>query len=296
MPAYGTQDITSWPVVFQESRGLDPKVWVAPPHIVTREQQSEWWLYKPIKQASYRRYDDWSEKVASELAALLELPAARVELAQASDSSGIISRNVTPEGWTLESGDTMLSEFAGYVTCAGEDRLKNRAGHNLQNIARVLEGATGPPGTACQGWPAFDVFVGYLVFDAWIANTDRHAINWGLLMNKDDDHKALAASFDHGSALASGTQEKWLESTGAEDFARRGFAGRFENGAKRTLVDLALEAEAMAGDQAKEWRARLAAVPVERVMAVVASVPAMSELRRTFLTTLLDINGRRLQP
>lgn len=295
MAEYRVQDITSWPLVFQESRGLDPKGWVAPPDVVTREQQSEWWLYKPIKKASYRRFDDWSEKLSSELASLLDLPAARVELAQASADAGIISRNVTPDGWTLESGDTMLSEFDGYVTCAGDDRLKNRLGHNLSNISHVLEGATGPPGSSCEAWSAFDVFVGYLVFDAWIANTDRHAINWGLLTSKQDDRRALAASFDHGSALGSGTQEEWLKSMSVEEFAARGFAGRFENGAKQTLVDLACQAEAMAGVRAKEWRARLAEVSEESVAGVLGNISEMSEVRRTFLTRLLDINLRRLE-
>ncbi|EAP97851.1 hypothetical protein JNB_12843 [Janibacter sp. HTCC2649] len=189
----------------------------------------------------------------------------------------------------------MLSEVDGYVTCAGDDRLKNRLGHNLSNIAGVLVGAAGPPGTSCEDWPAFDVFVGYLVFDAWIANTDRHAINWGLLTNKDDDRRALAASFDHGSALASGTQEDRLKSISVEEFAARGFAGRFEDGAKQSLVDLARRAEDMAERRAKEWRVRLAAVPEESVAAVLANISEMSEARRTFLTRLLDINRRRLQ-
>lgn len=33
----------------------------------------------------------------------------------------------------------------------------------------------------CLLRPAFDVFTGYLLLDAWIANTDRHPHNWGVL-------------------------------------------------------------------------------------------------------------------
>ena len=43
--------------------------------------QAHWWLFKPIKVTAYRRYDDWAEKLASELARLINLPFARVEFA-----------------------------------------------------------------------------------------------------------------------------------------------------------------------------------------------------------------------
>ena len=134
-----------------------------------------------------------------------------------------MSANVTPNDWSLDSGDTLLSEFDGYISCAGDDRPKNRVGHNLANIACVLEDATGPPDTAYEGWSARDVFAGYLVFDAWIANTDRHAINWGVLTRQEDGLQALAPSFDHGSALASGTQDAKAVINGSRCVRREGF-------------------------------------------------------------------------
>jgi hypothetical protein len=179
----------------QEARGLDPKDWVVPTVDIGVQGQAHWWLFKPIKQASYRRYDDWAEKLACELAHLLKLPCARVELAHGESDRGIISANVTPNGWSMESGDTMLSEFPGYLSCAGEDRPKNRIGHNLSNVEQVLEGCAGPPGSDCADWAGVEVFAGFLVFDAWVANTDRHAINWGVLTCEEDGRHALAASF-----------------------------------------------------------------------------------------------------
>ena len=291
---YKVWDISAWPVMSQEARGLDPKDWVVPPDQVTQPGQAHWWLFKPIKPAGYRRYDDWSEKMAAELAVLLDLPAARVELARGTLDEGIISGNVTPDGWSMESGDTMLSEFEGYVSCAGDDRPTNRTGHNLANIDEVLRGCVGPPGSPCEDWTAMEVFAGYLVFDAWIANTDRHAINWGVVTCEEDGRQALAASFDHGSALASGTQDPRLESTTADAYASRGFAGRFEDGAKLPLVELALEAVRLAGGRATLWLDRLVAVDASAFEGVVGAIPEMSEVRRTFLCTLLETNRRRL--
>jgi hypothetical protein len=66
---------------------------------------------------------------------------------------------------------------------------------------------------------ALDVFIGYVMLDAWIANQDRHHENWGAIQIGDIYriiHKAnpqvvnweqggrlrLAPTFDHGAALA----------------------------------------------------------------------------------------------
>ena len=293
---YEVWNVSDWPVMFQETRGLDPKDWIAPQEQVDRSSQAAWWLFKPVKVASYRRFDDWAERLASELAGLIDLPAARVELARGLVDEGIISRNVTPDGWSLESGDTMLSEYDDYVTCASDDRPRNRVGHNLTNIRSVLDGASGPPGTTSEGWAAFDVFVGYLVFDAWIANTDRHAINWGVLTRDEDGGGALAATFDHGSALASGVKDEDLDLTTIEAYAGKGFAHRFENGRKLPLVDLALAAETMGSPEATVWRERVAALSAPELDAVIGRIDGMSGVRRTFLGSLLTTNQRRLRP
>lgn len=291
---YDVWDISDWVVMSQEARGLDPKDWVLPAEEIGREGQAHWWLFKPIKEASYRRYDDYAEKLSAELARLLELPSARVELARGLREKGIISANVTPNGWTMESGDTLLSEFDGYISCATDDRPKNRIGHNLANIERILDGRLGPPGTPCHDWGAAEVFAGFLVFDAWVANTDRHAINWGVLTCEQNGRQALAPSFDHGSALASGTQDQRLMATTVEQYADRGFAGRFENGARLPLTALARESVVRTGGRAELWLHRLAALDAEVIQHVVARIPGMSEVRRKFISSLLLVNRRRL--
>src|SRR5207244_10262791 len=45
-----------------------------------------------------------------------------------------------------------------------------------------------------------DVFVGYVLIDAWIANQDRHHENWASL--RCGDELRLAQTFDHGASLA----------------------------------------------------------------------------------------------
>lgn len=51
---------------------------------------------------------------------------------------------------------------------------------------------------------AFDLFVGYLLLDAMIGNTDRHHENWGVLARRDGSGcrtLQLAPTYDHASSL-----------------------------------------------------------------------------------------------
>jgi hypothetical protein len=285
-------DVSDWLVVSQESEGADPKLWLA-----CRADDKELWLYKPSKfglETSYRRYDDVAERLASVLAEDLGIPAARVEFAGRGTDEGIISRNVRPEGWDLHSGDVRLSEYAGYVSCSGDDRPKDRVGHNLANIRSILDGCGPPPGLPAE-CSAFSVFAGYLVFDAWIANTDRHAINWAVLEH--DGEQRLAPSFDHGSALGSGVREADLAGQDSVKFANRGKASRFEGGRQLTLVDLALLAVEQGGAQARDWVERVARYDLARLddlLEAARNTMRLSEGRRTFIRGILEENQRRL--
>jgi len=290
-------DVSGWPVMSQEPGGAEPKDWLARPEDVARPAHDHLWLFKSVKlgtETGYRRRDDVAERLASALAHAIRLPAAQVEFARRGKLEGIISGNITPKGWELHSGDTRLSECPGYKSCSGDNRPKEREGHNLTNIATVLDGCGGPPGPLA-GQRAFSVFAGYLVFDAWIANTDRHAINWAVLER--NGHRRLAPSFDHGSALASGIDDVHLSKQDPLKFARSGMASRFENGRKQPLVDLALTAVKLVGTQAEEWLERVARfdrAQLDELLAAATRSMRLSDQRRTFLVTALQENQRRL--
>jgi hypothetical protein len=73
-------DVTAWQPAGPEQLGTKPKQWLFAP-------EGTFWLFKSAAVnrgpdgVSYRKGDDWVEKVASAVAELLGLPAARVELA-----------------------------------------------------------------------------------------------------------------------------------------------------------------------------------------------------------------------
>lgn len=130
---------------------------------------------------------------------MLGIPTATVELATRSGSKGIVTRSFVKRGAHLAHGNELLSAI--YPAYPQAQRTNNTAGYTVEAIRNALEPYSGPEGDEIPGLAsAFDWFCGYLFFDAWINNTDRHHMNWGVL----DPAKALAPSFDHGSSLAFG--------------------------------------------------------------------------------------------
>ncbi|MBB1049778.1 hypothetical protein G6021_01310 [Dietzia sp. CW19] len=293
------RDISHWVVVGQEAVGADPKFWVAES---AASERPDWWLFKAPKTGlksgrPYRRGDDWAEAVCAGLAPLVGLPSATVDLARYGDTVGVMSRNVAPPGWDLISGDTLLSEFPDYESCAGGRKPPGRPGHHPQNIAAVLDGVESPLRSPDECPTAMSAFVGYLVFDVWVANTDRHAENWAVLDN--GRSRRLAESFDHGSALSSGLEDheidRFRNRVDLERFASKARAQRFAREAGRTLTDVVVDAAQLEPTAARFWRDRVCEVDTEKMTKAVADVPGMSDARRTFVMRLLEENLRRLR-
>jgi len=253
----------------------------------------------PCTVRTYQRGEDWAEKVAAELAHLAGVPAALVELATLDGARGSMSRDLQPPGWGMHGGGVLIEAVdERYQPRTDVDKRANRVGHNLDNVERVLNGASGPPETAYSDWAAFDVFAGFLAFDAWIANTDRHEDNWQVLHGPNGELQ-LAPSFDHGSALGSGLMDEkraaLLTDGDVRRWCARGSAHRFEGMGSTTLVDLARAALERTSSPARAyWLAQLASVGRDACHALVESVPEMSASARTFVIDLLAVNQERI--
>jgi hypothetical protein len=292
-------DASSWRVRDEEPAGDDEKVWLTAP-------DGRDWLFKPVtehKRLGFVQGEDWSEKVSSEMAALLGVPCAKVELAVRRGRQGSISLDLTPPGWQLQPGSVLLTGTAqDYIP--GD---RTRRGHSLVNIERALEGFDPPPGASVpNGFSAFDVFAGFLVLDAWIANRDRHDENWAVLLPPPDDSTPgrLAGSYDHATSLGFNLQDaerdRRLQGGTVEAWAKRGDAYRFEwpEGRKQdlpTLVDFAATGTSMRQPAVRAyWASQLAAVEGQAVADLVARVPGMSQLACRFVLELTSINRERL--
>lgn len=129
--------------------------------------------------------EDWSEKVASHIAHELDVPCPRVELAFVDGQAPGQHRHAVLcwsflRRWPRESlihGNELLLRADPAYPVANTYRACE---HTIIAVYEVLQ-AYAPPASLAQ-WPevetAFDAFVGYLMLDVLIGNTDRHHENW----------------------------------------------------------------------------------------------------------------------
>jgi hypothetical protein len=290
-------DVSSWEVVRVETSGVDEKNWLRDPDTGAD------WLFKAVTvKDGHIHGENWAEKAVSHLADLIGIPHARIELARRAGSQGLVALDLAPRLFELQEGRVPLQRFPEYVYHPG--RSGRHPGHSLANIREVLDGALPPP-----GWDppfnatAFDVFAGYLLLDAWVANTDRHENNWAVLRHTGEPGLYLCGSYDHASSLGWNVPDD-------QRMARLGDPGRIEQWCERglaycferpqgqrppTLAALAKEALDLASPAARgHWPAVLAQVSDDAMAGVLARIPGMSDPARIFSLRVLETNRRRV--
>lgn len=289
-------DVTDWPNIGEEPMGEPGKAWLEEPDTGHR------WLFKPVRlqndsRGPFRQGDDWAEKIAADAAALIGLPAAKVELARRGERVGALSRDMTGGGKLTLGNELMWAHDHSYPTM----QVGQVPEYTLERIFEVLEVAEVRPSGVAKvlGQTTRSLFAGYLLLDAWIANQDRHHGNWGVIEDPlEDAPPTLAASFDHGSSLGfqlhDDSKADILHQRRLERWVGRGMC-RPMAGQPR-LVDLAAEAMKRAGPPARYWVEHLATLTPEDLCSVVAGVAdgRMSHSSRTFAIAVLDTNRRRL--
>lgn len=282
-------DVTSWPVRGQEPAGGEEKIWLQDPTGVT-------WLFKPVVARDGRRQgEDWAEYIGARMAAAMGVPAAEVELAFRGSTEGCLSKDVSPGAWTDLPGSVLLAEVVEHFDKAA----KNRVGHTVSNVREVLAGFGAPPGFVgpCS-MTAFDVFAGFLVFDALIGNRDRHSDNWSVMENADE--RRLMASYDHASSLGfqilDDRRARLLADTEELDrWIRKGTAHRFENGRHTSLVSLARDALTMADPRTREhWLGAVESVTDTAIAEIVSRPSRMSPPARRLASAIMQRNRERL--
>ncbi len=172
-----------------EAMGTKEKFWF-------HHEELDLCLYKKARQNTG---EDWSEKIASELCKLIKLPHAEYELASFNNEKGTISKSFLLNNSSLITGNEILAQiFLDYP----ED-INDLSQHTLSNIFSVF---TNNSVDLPLNWiplagikTAIDTFIGYLLLDAWIGNSDRHHENWAFI---DCEGKSyLAPTYDHASSL-----------------------------------------------------------------------------------------------
>ncbi len=243
------------------------------------------------------------EKVAAEVARVIEVPAARVELAEFQGKRGTASLNFVRRdaGQDLVHGDELLG---GHVIGYARDKVFRHSSHSIHNIVKAIGSVFTDRATRDL---QLTTFAGFLVLDALIGNTDRHHQNWGVLRRTGPDdqmEQEMAPSFDHASSLGRNESDarlrRRLDENTVLDYARKGRGGIFwssEDAKGANPLGLAERAARQWPQYFSPWLPRLAQLDDAAFLDIVNLVPPdwMSQIQREFCFRFLVLTRSELQ-
>lgn len=268
----------------------------------------KFWYFEDDQKILFKRgrpNEDWSEKVAAEIAHRIGIPAAKVDLATLDGDVGIISPSFLEPGAQLFHGNELL------MVRDDAYPVYERYHVGRHTLAAVFAALTSPPSEpapiegAPDGWDACDQMVGYLMLDALIGNTDRHHENWAIYTQ--DNRRHLAPTYDHASSLGRNEQPRKMELCLSErdprvtmgtwvNRARSAFYA--EPAAKKPLTTLAAfeDAACRRPAAARYWYGRLTAVDPEELQILFERLPddRITALHRQFAVRIVEANAARI--
>lgn len=271
------------------------------------------WLFKFNRSG---HGDDWSERVASEIAGLLGLPHGHVELATFENRPGVVCRDFTNRReLTLVHGNELLVMLVD--SAYPRDQNYRVTGHTVERVLGILgqpwieRPAAFAPIEGISS--AADVFAGYLLLDALIGNTDRHHENWAVVTQTHDPggpihpgEVQLAPTFDHATCLGfSLRDEERLDrmrpgsNRTVESFADRAASKLYlevDSAKPLSPLEAFVEATKSRLGARRAWIGLAAGITDDRFRSIIEAVPAerMSRAARDFALNLLRVNRARI--
>lgn len=283
----------------QEQMGTKPKFWF-------QDKDQGYCLYK---EARPNTGEDWAEKVAAELCGLLHLPHAAYELAVWQNTRGVITPNfVSPNAILIPGNEALFQRDASYPV---GQRFKV-AKHTIEAVFgafRELKVQLPRGDLLASITTAAQLFVGYLMLDAWIGNTDRHHENWALIQQAehDDQTNVLAPTHDHASSLGCILLDEERRDRlttkdtkrSVEKYVKKGRSALYESETDAKplpLIDAFVAASHECPEASKLWLKSLENVTLTEVSEVFARVPdeRISGMAAEFALRILEINRARL--
>jgi hypothetical protein len=251
--------------------------------------------------------ENWCEKVVCELCALIGLPHAHYELAVWRGRKGVITPSFVPQGGSLIHGNELLAKIvSGYQSPLKYSQRQHTLGRVLGivglKIVKLSLEWTSFPGSPT----AVDVFTGYLMLDAWIANQDRHHENWGLVLTGEKTIH-LAPTYDHASGLGRNVpdlkRQAKLKTTdqkrGMDQYVKKAASAFYLSPLEKKPLST-LEAFEKAAKRrpiaAKAWLDKLSEIKNTDIRAIFEQVPQedITETAIEFAQEILRLNQMRL--
>lgn len=258
-----------------------------------------------FKKARPETGEDWSEKIAAELCHLIGLPHANYELATFKDQYGTVSPSFIPERGSLSLGNEILSQ----AIAAYPQSEKAPAQHTVSQVFDILQKT---PLNLPQNWTPPDkitsvveVFVGYLLLDAWIGNTDRHHENWGVIRLEAQTY--LAPTYDHASSLGRTLRDQERQNRlktkdkgySVQAYVEKGTSCLYSeviDNKPLKIYEAFCQAAILYPNAANIWLDKLATVSADNTLALFQRIPGerISSIAIEFAQKILEINQHRL--
>lgn len=290
----------------EEQLGSKEKFWF--------RRDGQRWLFKEARMinaptGTFIAGEDWAEKIGTEIAHRLNIPAATVELAEYAGRRGCASLNfTTPAQQLMHGNEVMAGMLAGY-----DPELRYRqANHTVDNIIQAVSRMFPK---SRDHVAALRQLASYMVLDALIGNTDRHHENWGFLWQVDVDidevtevgrlrkEYDVAPTFDLGSSLGrellDSRREQIIARNGVAAWLRKGRGGIYMPDERHGASPLAL-VESTARQYPDFFRPTLDVLrgtPLATLTDVVDRIPdlRMTATARIFAKTMLGVAYDKLR-
>lgn len=295
-------------VVDDEQLGSKDKFWF--------EHEKQRWLFKEARTISTPAGaiftgEDWAEKAAAEIAKLINIRAATVELAEYQSKPGSASLNFTAPSEHLEHGNEILT---GRVLGYDQYKKHRQSDHTLENIVSAVQSMF--PKTKDNQY-VLEQLAGYIVLDALICNTDRHHENWGLFWRAvridepiedwDPPQRLLvynvAPTFDHASSLGrellDEKRAKFLQENRVENYVKKGRGGiywRSTDTHGENPLQLVVSATKLYPTYFQPTLEAVAKVPITDFQSVIDDIPEsrISTIGKEFAKVMLSFTHRTL--
>ena len=288
---YPIVDVQPEWILGPEEMGSKTKFWYR------QTEESAAWLFK-YPQANTGQH--WAEKIAAEIAGLLGIPHAKVELAVFEGQQGSVTESFARGDRELVHGNQMLARVVHDYDPKGEF---GQTSHTVANIWQVMDRVFVAPEAARR---AKRCIAEYLILDALIGNTDRHHENWGILRKRTGDgwKSFVAPSYDHASSLGRELLDvrrgRLLAENRVGDYAEKGRGAIYWSGDERhglSPLKLVRRAARKYPDLFRQAGQKLQRVEEAGFRQIVERVPAdwITTSSKMFALALLRYNFEQLR-
>jgi hypothetical protein len=251
--------------------------------------------------------ENWAEVIAARLASLLGIPHADYDFAVRGDEQGVLSPLIVPEGGRLIAGNELLGKIHPAYPV---HEVRQVSDHTLGRIHGLLNHPNigFPPDWTplSEGIAtAYDLFLGYLLLDAWIANQDRHHENWGVIRHQQRIY--LSPSYDHAASMGQNevdatreerltTRDRGRHISTYVTRARSAIYERQDSAKPLRTVELFEKAASKSPEAAQIWLKQLDRIDTQKIAVLFEQLQEReaSQMTKMFAMRLLELNRERL--